>query len=69
MPAGASSSEHRERRDAVIRGLIAMHVAAHGSIAEEAGGSQSATDPRLIQFINTRLREMGETWTYPERPS
>jgi hypothetical protein len=57
----------QERRDSIIRSLFSLWVSSApsgGMTPEEISGffSQRQTD-----FINTRLKAMGENWTYPFR--
>jgi len=56
----------QERKDAIMRALQALWTWSpkepSGMTAEEAAGLPS---PRQIEFFNTRLRDMGELWTYP----
>jgi hypothetical protein len=63
-----SRLREQERRDALIRGFQIEFFAAHGNTPSEAGGFFSQ---RQIEYFNTRLKDMGEKWTYPmpKRPS
>ena len=61
----------QERRDAIIGALhyewtqTALPDAAdHPKTPAEIGGLFS---PRQMEFFNTRLKEIGEPWTYPFR--
>jgi hypothetical protein len=54
----------QERRDALIRGFQIEFLSAHGNTPSEAGDLLA---PRQTEFFNTRLKEMGEQWTYPFR--
>jgi hypothetical protein len=52
-----------ERRKTIIRALqFEFSVGPGGQTVSEAAGILST---RQIEFFNKRLKELGETWTYP----
>jgi hypothetical protein len=63
----------QERRDNVIKALCYQFDTAHGFPTQVNYGRAVTAEEgedlhkQRIDFVNTRLKEMGETWTYPDR--
>jgi hypothetical protein len=55
-------SREQERRDVIIQRLRTEFIATSGGHPTEVAGWDT---PRLIEFFNKRLKELGEPWTYP----
>ena len=63
----------QERRDSITKALCYDFDAAHG-VPTKVVYSREMTEAeeedlckQRIDFVNTRLKEMGETWTYSDR--